>query len=364
MTAAVDGWAARLNRVDRALADLRSGAKKLTRQETSVRLAALLNERANLSGSDADAAEAEDVVTAAMADGSLHTDLILTLAQLHTGSHDLARATAVLDQLRDAECASAAAIRAGILRQRGELVGAAQEHARLIRASPTWEHLAGLAGVYDDLGDVETADALYALAADDIDALHMGAFAWVEVQRAQLWLRHGELACAERHITCAEIGFGGWRVCEQRARWLTASGRDIEAVESYRRLAEMTERPNHLHAFGDALARVGRQRDATAQYHAARYGYLTARSPARYRHHLAEFCLEVTHDVDEALALATQDYAERPNRRAGQFLAAVLVARGETSAASLLTDRIDARCADALTELRDASILECISMTP
>jgi hypothetical protein len=360
-TAARDRCGVRIVLVDHAIDETRSGAKKLTPLQRSVQLAALLNERASLSGSDADALEAEDVATAAMAGGSRHTDLILTLAQVHVGNHELTRATAVLGQLRDHESARAAAIRAGILRQRGELVAAAKEYARLIRSESTWERLAGLAGVFDDLADVETADALYALAVDDIDALQMGAFAWVEVQRAQLWLTHGELPRADQHITCAETGFSGWRACEQRARWLTASGRALEAVESYRRLAEMTGRPNHLHALGDALARVGRQHDATVQYQAARYGYLTARSPARYRHHLAEFCLNVTRDVDEALALAAQDYVERPNRRAGQLLAEVLVARGETSDASLLTAQIDAHCAAALTQLRDASILECLS---
>ena len=208
-TAAVDGWAARLDRVDRALADVRSGATGLTRQQTSVRLAALLSERANLSGSDADAHDAEDVATAALAAGCRHADLILTLAQLYADGHDLVRAATMLDRLWGGESAGQGAIRAGILRQRGQLVAAAVEYARLIRIAPSWQHLAGLAGVYADLADVNTADALFARAADDIDALQMGAFAWVEVQRAQLWL-----------VGAARARGPAYHPCRDRLRWL------------------------------------------------------------------------------------------------------------------------------------------------
>jgi tetratricopeptide (TPR) repeat protein len=362
-SAAQDGCATRLDRVDRALADIRSGASGLTPQQTSVRLAALLSERANLSGSDADAYAAKDVATAALAGGCRHGDLVLTLARVYAENHDLVRATEVLDQCRDDKSTGQRVIRAGILRQRGQLVAAAVEYARLIHVAPTWQHLAGLAGVYQDLTDVETADALFARAADDIDALQMGAFAWVEVQRAQLRLGCGELGRAHQHIARAEIGFGGWRACEQRARWLVKSGSRSEAVEAYRRLAEITGRPDHSHALADALIRVGRPDEAEVHHEAAGHGYRMARLPARYRHHFAEFCLDVTRDLDEALALAAEDYAERPNRHTGQLLAAVLTARGEAGEARLLRDRLDGEGVTANARLRHARILDCLPRT-
>ena len=362
-SAARDGCATRLDRVDRVLADIRSGASGLTPQQTSVRLAVLLSERANLSGSDADAYAAQDVAAAALADGCRHGDLVLTAARVYAENHDLVRATAVLDQCRDDESIGQRLIRAGILRQRGQLAAAAVEYARLIHVAPTWQHLAGLAGVYQDLTDVETADALFARAADDIDALQMGAFAWVEVQRAQLRLGRGELGRAHQHIARAEIGFGGWRACEQRARWLVKSGSRTEAVEAYRRLAEMTGRPDHTHALADALIRAGRPDEAEVHHEAAGHGYRMARSPARYRHHFAEFCLDVTRDLDEALVLAAEDYAERPNRHAGQLLAAVLTARGEAGEARLLRDRLGGEGVTANARLRRARILDCLPRT-
>jgi len=111
----------------------------------------------------------------------------------------------------------------------------------------------------------------------------------------------------------------------------------------------------------DALALAGRPEEANAAYQAARHGYCAARSPTRHRHHFAHLCLEVTADLDQALALAAQDYAERPNRDAGELLAAVLTARGEDRQARLLTARIRAETGAAVTELRDARILDCLS---
>ena len=76
---------------------------------------------------------------------------------------------------------------------------------------------------------------------------------------------------------------------------------------------------------------------------------------------MAEFCLYVTRDLDEALALATQDYAERPNEHAGQLLTAVLAARGQADGARLLTEQIDAERVAAIARLQDTHLIDCLS---
>jgi tetratricopeptide (TPR) repeat protein len=316
------GCAERVARVDRSLAELRGGREDLTPQQRAVHLTGLLAERANLTGVDADAEAAEDVAVAALAAGSRHPDLICTLARLQVDAHDIDRAAATLAlvhaDLRDDRFVL---IGAGIARQRGDLGAAAAGYRRLARGASRWQPLAGLAGVHADRGDVGAADRLYARAADDVDALHLGAFAWIEVQRAQLWLRQHDLERADAHITRAEFTFADWRACELRARWLAQSGDTLAAVAAYRALVAGTRRPDHLHALADTLRVGGHHDEAETCYRAAHAGYLGARSAARYRHHLAEFHLRVRHDPAEALRYAELDHAQRPNRHTAELLA-------------------------------------------
>jgi hypothetical protein len=359
-TATTDASNSRLARIDAALAEMRARPGTLTALQRSVRLAALLRERANLTGRDADAHRAEKVASAALTAGGRHPDLVITLAQLHVDGHELGKAAALLDQWPEvAASASGRAIHAGLLRQRGELVAAGLAFAELVAAYQSWKHVAGLASVFADLDDLAPADALFALAEQDIDAHQMGAFAWVEVQRAQLWLRAGDTARGERHLSRAEASLGGWRAVEQRARWLAHAADLKHAATLYTELCERTRRPDHRHALGDILTRLGQPKAAAAHHRAAHQAYAAAqeRGEPRYTHHHAEFCLYVTGDLDTALHLARKDHSERPNPHAGRLLVTVLRARGATIESARLANKLAADRAQALRELNDRNVL-------
>jgi hypothetical protein len=330
----------------------------LTETQAAVLDAASLYQCAISSGRDDDLRAAEDFASAALDRGTVHDDLLLTLAQLKLDSHDLDAATALLEQCRySGGTHSAQAMRAAVLQQRGEAVTAAQLYASLLTGELTWRYLAGLAGVYADLDDVVTADALYHLAEDDIDAKQLTAFAWIEVRRAELFRRAGSPDRAVLHVERASAACADWRVEAERARCALATDDLDTAATAAAAVMARTGRPDHIQLLADALARAG---DAAAaeHYDTARAAFAAAapRWPWRYVHHEAELCL-TTGDLGDALRLAERDFAHRPHCATGRLLATVLVACGETARADALQAQLESDRTLALETLRSQPVL-------
>jgi tetratricopeptide (TPR) repeat protein len=342
--------AARLAKVDAALDNLGD----LTEVQRAVRRAGLLAERARLTGRDADLFAAEDVAEDMVERGVWHDDLLHTLVLLSVDSHDVARAADLLAlSPRLAQSPRGVLVASSIARQRGMLVDAATALLGVLRTDPTWEHLAALAAVFADLGDVPSADALYACAEDEIDALQMWSFAGVELHRARMWRQRGEHDRAGDHLRRAQAAWGDWRVAEERGRQLLQQGLAGDAARLFEQLVAATDRPDHWHALGCALDAAG-ELDAQRAYEHARRGYESCRVASRYRHHLAEYHLRVSGDVLAALRLAREDAAARPNPATRRLLAAVLEAIGDRSARDEVLASTEA---DRLAQLRAARTL-------
>ena len=276
--------------------------------------------------------------------------------RLHAACHELTDVDALLRRFpRAATSSPGRTLRAGAQRQRGAWLDAARIYVDLARDEPTWTPIAGLAGVFDDLDDPTTADALYRRAEDDIDVTQMDSLAWVEIQRARLRRRRGDLDRAELHLVRAEAADDGWTVQEERARWLAAAGRPAEAAQAWTAVLAVTGRPDHAHALGDVLLRLGAGDDAAVRHAEAAEGYQrsTAAGRRRYVHHLAEYCLSVSHDLPAAERWARSDHEARPNRHTAEVLAAVLAARGELAERKVLLDDLSRDRAAALLALKD-----------
>jgi tetratricopeptide (TPR) repeat protein len=349
---AAAGAEQRLAAVEAQLAELTSSGDATQLQ---LRRAVLAYERASLSGRDDDLRTVRCELGPLVATGTAHDDLALVLVQAHLDSHALREAEAVLDAYPRADVASGGrSSRATVLQQRGETVAAGRLCAELVVSDPSWRPVAALAGVYADLDDVVTADGLLQLAADDIDARHLGALAWVETSRARLHRGRGDLARADFHLRRAELAYGGWKVAVDRALWLLASGRAAEAASLLTTVVERTDRPDHHQALASALRASGRTEEAAVHVAAAAQGYAeaAAETPWRYLHHQVSWHLEEDQDLDEALRLARRDHAERPSAHPVRALAEVHRRRGESAQAEHLLQGLEREQEKAVQALR------------
>lgn len=334
--------AQRLDQVETQLVALDLGSGHLP-TDVQLRRAVLAYERASLTGRDDDLHTVRVWVAPVVADGGAHDDLALILVQTHLDSHALAEAEAVLEAYpRAAASSGGRSSRAAVLQQRGDVVAAGRVYGELAGRDPSWRTLAGLAGIYVELDDPVTADALLQLAVDDIDARHLSVLAWVEGSRARLHRQRGDLARADFHLRRAELAFGGWRVVEERARWHLEAGDAEAAVAALEALVLATGRPDHRHALAAALRRSGRADEAGGHFAAAARGYAdaAAETPWRYLHHRVGWHLEVDGDLDEALRLARLDHEGRPSVHPVRELAEVHRRRGEATAANRLLDEL------------------------
>ena len=186
------------------------------------------------------------------------------------------------------------------------------------------------------------ADALYAEAADEITAKELRQYAWVEVQRGLLHLRHGRLAEAERHYERAEAAYSGyWVVEEHIAELRAAQGRIDEAIALYEGAALRAGRPELAQALGDLHRHAGDPDRARAWHDRALAGYLDSagRGEVQYHHHLAEYYADVEHDGAAAVDWAERDHALRPHYATEMALAWAYHLAGRHGEALELADR-------------------------
>lgn len=320
---------------------------ELTDRQRAVYLAQLRLTRALLIGRDDDLNAASEFATTAIEQLGRHEDLSLVAARVAMSGHELGQVEALLaaePRLQDSP--TGRALRADVARQRGELASAASTYSDLIKANRCWEYLAALGGIREELGDPASAAALFAAAADEIDAKQMRAYAWVEVQRGRLCQKQRHPGQAAEHYEHADRAFSGWwLVAEQRASLLSETGDFGSAVAVRERIWRQTGRPDHQHALADELVRAGRRRDAVPHHAAAgdRYQQSAERGQRRYLHHYAEFCANVVHDLPRAERIASQDYADRPNGHTGLALARILHSQGKETERRALVNSLRQR---------------------
>lgn len=218
----------------------------------------------------------------------------------------------------------------------GDYAGARKGYLRAAREDPTWETDARLAALAVTTGDLDEAEDRYAAAEDDITAKQMRSFAWLRVQRAELWHGLGDLDRAGRFLDDAAAAYPGWwLVAAHRAALDAARGAADQAVLGYREVLAEVDRPEFREALGTALAAAGEPEEA-AHCHAtalAAYTASAARGEVHYLHHLAAFLSDVRPDPDAAVSWAEADVGLRRNGATLSLLAWCLHRAGRTAEA-------------------------------
>jgi tetratricopeptide (TPR) repeat protein len=270
--------------------------------------------RAAESGHPADLAAAEAAVEDGLARFDGWPDLWLLRATIDVAVHRVDRVEGDLAAVPGlASSREGRALQADADVQLGRVEEARAAIEALVAERRAWADLARLAAFEDD---PERADALLAEAEDDLTAKELRSFAWLELQRAGLWLRAGDLARARRHVERADAAAPGfWRVERAHVALLAAEGRLAEARARAEELFERVPRPELAQTVGDLHARLGEPERADEWHERALAGYLASvdRGEVQYLHHLAEFHLDVREDLREAERWARLDHDLRPN---------------------------------------------------
>lgn len=324
-TATVTDHEAELRRIDDAIAGRPGPTLTGPAGGEATRVAYLLYRRANVTGHPADLRDAERAMAAALTTDGPSDDLHLLKANLDFRGHRMAATKASLDRLPDrAGSAPVRLLRADLALQEGRLDEARAGYTAVIRKVRTWDALARLAHLEARTGAPAAADRLYAEAQEELSAKEMRAYAWVELQRGLLHLRHGRYDDAMAHYRQARRAYSGdWLVDEYVAELLGAQGRLDEAAALLEQVIARAPRPELQHALGDLNTRRGHREAAAAWHGEALRGYLdsVSRGEVHHYHHLATFYADVREDGPLAVAWARRDLALRANPATQEMLA-------------------------------------------
>ncbi len=296
-----------LYRLDLVLASLddADGADAATRR------AHLCLRRARLSGVPDELRGADAAVSAALRRYPEWPDVFFLRASADLDLHRPGAALAHLDGPPGlAESPAGLELRGAALEQLGCYTEAEDCFTRALTADPSWQALAGLAGVRVAVGDRDTADALYARAEDELTAKQMSAFAWVRAARGTLAAGSGDHETAWARYRCAAAAFSGYWLVESRIAWLLRRENQLdEAAAAYAALRARTARPEMAHALGDVHRARGDDSEAARWYAVAlaEYQQSAGRGEVLYLHHLASYYADVAGDAGQAALWAARD---------------------------------------------------------
>lgn len=307
-----------LERIDRDISELREAALAArVDSQTATKFAYRLYQRASLAGNLSEFAAAEAAIENAIRQIGPAPDLYFIKANVDFTFHRLAEVRRDLElgaSLRDS--LQGRALQADIDFQEGRYEEAERAYESLIRDSGTWDNLARLAYLKARMGDVPSAERLYVEAEDELTAKEMRAYAWVELQRGVLDLRHGRHDDAWDHYDRANRAYSGyWLVEEHMAELLGAQGKFGEAVALYEKVIARVPRPEFQQALGELYEFMGEPEQARPWHEKALSAYIDSaeQGEVHYYHHLSDFYADVREDGPEAVRWAAKDAEMREN---------------------------------------------------
>jgi tetratricopeptide (TPR) repeat protein len=307
-----------MERIDRDISELE--ARALTppvESQRAMKFVYRLYQRASLSGNLDELQVAGAAIESALLQIGPAPDLYFLKANLDFKLHRIADARRDLETVPSLlDSYQGKALRADLDLQEGKYEAAWEGYESVIRDAPTWDNLARLAYLKARMGDTAGADRLYFEAEDELTAKEMRSFAWVELQRGLLDLRHGRYEDARAHYRRADQAYSGyWLVEEHMAELSGAQGKFDEAVALYEKVIAGLPRPEFQQALGELYVFMGRPEQARLWHEKALAAYVESveRGDVHYYHHLADFYADVRRDGAEAVKWARKDAEMREN---------------------------------------------------
>jgi len=309
------------------------------------RLAALLLDRAQLTGRPEHYLEVQAVLDDAFTMAPRLTGPVLLAARFNTSIHRLDEAELYLATIanhaviKDDLRGGARLLAAQIALARGEYEAALPVLEELAAAMPTL--VTDLAIYHAQTGNTAKAEALYKEAFDETKPTDGRRRAWIRLQLAVLAMEHGQYEQALRSLKDADRDLPGWWLIEEHmAEVLTLLGRDRDAVGLYEKVVRDTGLPQYLDALAAVYERLGRHeeaRDLVARAGAAWDRQLAALPESAMGHGLEHFLEHRT--PEQALDLAKQNYSLRPGGEAHVALARAYLKAGQPDAAIEIVER-------------------------
>ena len=276
-----------------------------------------LYHRASLSGNFPDFERAEAAIDRLIARTGSKEDLCLLKANLDFKFHRHAAVKRDLDMAPSLYTRfEGRSLKADLDFQEGRYEEARKEYEALIAEERTWDNLARLAYFKGKMGDIDSADALFVEAEDELTAKEMRSFAWVELQRGVLDVTRGRYGEALEHYQRADRAYSGfWFVDEHIAEVLAAQGKYEEAAALYQSVLTRVAKPEVEQALGELYRMMGRADLSEARFEKALSAFLASAESGHvhYYHHLTELYANVYKNGQEAVKWARADIAVREN---------------------------------------------------
>jgi tetratricopeptide (TPR) repeat protein len=355
-----------LERLDKEIAELQDSAlARPVDSEKATRYVYRLYQRASLKGDLSEFAFVETTLDDAIRKIGPAPDLYFVKASIDFKLHRLAATRRDIETVPDLpESFQGRVLLADLDFQEGRYDDARRGYEALIDEERTWDNLARLAHLKSKMGEADAADKLYGEAEDELTAKEMRSYAWVELQRGLLALKHGCYEDAWSNYKRAGSAYTGyWLVDEHVAELLGAEGKYEEAVALYRRVVARVPKPELQQALGELYTLMGQPADAEEWYERALDAYMksAARGDVHYYHHLVDFYADVRLDGALAVEWARRDLDLRPNFNTQSALAWALYLDGQvTEAQEMMNEALSSGASDAQMFHHTAMILEAL----
>src|SRR5258706_10185972 len=204
---------------------------------------------------------------------------------------------------------------------------AIREEAADRRAS--FENVAGLVGLYSEIGESDAAERLYAESRRRYRGVSPFALALLDFQLGLMWMNKGWLDDARTSFDAARRRVPAYAPAQGHLAEVEAELGEIEsAVARLHSLAVSSDDPDYAAQLARILEDAGLAHESRhwCRLAAARYDELVASHPEAFADHAAEFWLAAGANPDKALRLARMNVEVRKTPRAYGLLALAVAA--------------------------------------
>ena len=293
-----------------------------------------------------------------------HAALDRVVALAETDSHAAgallrrSRSRAAVHRFNEALADAEAAARAGadsstVEAQRASIlvaIGRADEALAALESNvaqrPGFASHSALATAYAAVGRLDEADRLYAAALDELDTTSPFPHAWIWFMRGRMWAEQGDdprrgeamYARAVRHLPAFVVA--NIHLAELEVR----RGDGPAAMARLERLTRSSDEPEAWALLGQLHVSAGQRSRGEREIERARTGFeaLLSKHPLAFADHAAEFYLGAGDAPEQAWALAQQNLAARPTRRAYMLTIHAARATHRDAEATVLETRMNA----------------------